>query len=507
MASLRRHRRVFSRFRPAGLRSWTSKLAVVLLGAAMVAVGIILVLRPFAMARDAGMAVKQRLNMSAKEHYAALAEHFSSKLAPPMDPTAAPPEVISRWLEQEPHVIAVMQRPLGRLWIKKGNGLSPSAREATYYDLACIAERSVRENEIGAWGSTGGLGCSVSPGWITFWEWRAGSPALETLLKHSRLGPDSDFLAAFQTGAEECLPTPWVGSMDPAALNEAKIRMIYGVNFFPDTWTLWIAAKDATGRKAIQAYSQALLWGWAQSSAIVGAVGAGFWFLRRHKRRDALDADRLANITHSLKTPLAVLKLRCDTLRLGRAPEAEARHELSQMGVEVDRLATIIDQALRRFRGQEAECAREAVPPDWFRRFTNELEPAFQAEERCLEVDLADVSAWASLPSLRSALLTLLENALNHGAGKVYLETKVHGSHFLIRVADEGPGLDAAELRRLGRPFQRIRKPGQEGFERDGIGLGLHLLIQSALEEGWGLEMTSGPGMVVTLRMHAVEGA
>ncbi len=507
MASLCRQRRVFSRFRPAGPRPWTSKLALVLLGAATLAVGIILVLRPFAMARDAGIAVKQRLSMSAKSHYMALAEHFSSKLSPPVDPDTAPPEVMARWLEQEPHVIAILQRPLGRLWIRKGTAFVSSDREATYLDLARIAERSVRENEIGAWDATGGLGCSVSPGWITFWEWRTGSPVLEALLKRSRLGPESDFIAAFQTGAEGALPIPWVGSTAPAALQQAKTKIIYGVNFFPDTWTLWIAAKDATDRTALRAYTRALLWGWLQSAAIVGAVGVGFWFLRRHKRRETLDADRLANITHSLKTPLAVLKLRCDTLRLGRASEAEARHELSQMGVEVDRLATIIDQALRRFRGQEPECVREAVPPEWFRRFTGELEPAFQAEGRALQVDLATGAPWASLSSLRSALLTLLENALNHGAGKVCLETKVAGHQFTIRISDEGPGLDPAALRRLGRPFQRIRKPGQEGFEREGIGLGLHLLVQSALEEGWGLEMTAGPGMVVTLRMPAVEGA
>lgn len=505
MTSLRRPRRVFSRFRPGGPRPWTTRLAVVLLSSAMVAVGIILVLRPFAMARDAGVAVKQQLTANAKGHIAALYAHFSAKLAPPMDPATAPPEVLAQWLVQEPHVSAVLQRPQGRLWMRKTSGLVPSAPEAAYLDLARIAERSVRETEIGAWDATGGVGCSVSPGWITFWEWRAGSPALEALLRGAGLGPDSDFIPAFQTGAEGALPIPLVGNAATTALQQAKLRVTYGASFFPETWTFWVAAKEATDRRPHKAYTQALLWGWAHSLAIAGAVALGFAFLRRHKRREALDADRLANITHSLKTPLAVLKLRCDTLRLGRASETEARHELSQMGVEVDRLATIIDQALRRFRGQETESVCEAVSPDWFRRFTDELEPAFQAEGRSLDVELAAGAPWASLPSLRSALLTLLENALNHGAGKVRLETKVVGHQFTVRISDEGPGLPPAFLRRLGRPFQRIRKPGQEGFERAGIGLGLHLLIQSAHQEGWGLEMLSGPGMVVTLRMDAAE--
>ncbi len=501
----RRHRRVFARFRKVGSRPWVSRVGMVLLGAAVLAVGIILVLRPLALAYSAGIMVKQRMHQRANKHHAALAAHFSSQLAPPFDPSSAPPEVISRWLDQEPHVVAIMRRPQGQLWVNRDRRLIASERVADYSELARLAERTLRENELSAWNATGGLGCSVSPSWITFWEWRADSPALGALLEGCGLGPDSEFIAAFQSGASGAVPMPWVKGPPPEALKQASIKTIDGVNFFPDAWSLWIVAKERPEHDPDRAYRRALLWGWIQSASIAGAVGIGFVFLRRHKRRDALDADRLANITHSLRTPLAVLKLRCDTLRLGRASEEDAEHELSQMGMEVDRLATVIDQGLRRFRGQPVESAREAVHPEWFRRFTEELQPAFQAEQRCLDVDLTEASAWANLASLRSALLTLLENALNHGAGKVTLVTKVQGHHFVVQVADEGPGLDPEALHRLGRPFQRLRQPGQEGFERDGLGLGLHLLIQSAFEEGWGLEMASGPGTLVTLRMQAVE--
>jgi len=48
-------------------------------------------------------------------------------------------------------------------------------------------------------------------------------------------------------------------------------------------------------------------------------------------------------------------------------------------------------------------------------------------------------------------LLTLLENALNHGAGGVSLVTKTQGHHLLIQVANNGQGLESTTLRRLGR--------------------------------------------------------
>ena len=96
--------------------------------------------------------------------------------------------------------------------------------------------------------------------------------------------------------------------------------------------------------------------------------------------------------------------------------------------------------------------------------------------------------------SRSAAVLTLLENALGHGRGRVTLETWRTRRRFCVQVSDQGEGLTPHQLKGLGKPFLRLRAPGREGFQRDGQGLGLSLLIQVAEQEGWGLTFSSAPG-------------
>jgi two-component system sensor histidine kinase QseC len=206
----------------------------------------------------------------------------------------------------------------------------------------------------------------------------------------------------------------------------------------------------------------------------------------------------MASMTHSLKTPLALLKFRCDSLRLGRLSPDRADEELLKIGEEVDHLTAIIETGLRVIRGGGPSGPVGQASRAWFEEVVDDLRPGFEMEGRELELRLTETAGRAPLPSLRSAVLTLVENALGHGKGRVTLETWRARRRLCIRVSDEGEGLEPHQLKALGKPFQRMREAGKEGFLREGQGLGLSLLIQVAEQEGWGLTFTSGPGEGLT---------
>jgi two-component system sensor histidine kinase QseC len=199
-------------------------------------------------------------------------------------------------------------------------------------------------------------------------------------------------------------------------------------------------------------------------------------------------------MTHSLKTPLALLKFRCDSLRLGRLSPDRADEELLKIGEEVDHLTTIIENGLRVIRGGGPSGPRGQATQAWFQEVAEDLRPGFEMEDRELVLHLTEQAGHAPLPSLRAAVLTLVENALGHGKGRVTLETWRTRRRFCIQVSDEGEGLGLHQLKALGKPFQRMRELGKEGFQREGQGLGLSLLIQVADQEGWGLTFSSAPG-------------
>lgn len=417
---------------------------------------------------------------------------------------------VRRFLADQPLVVALLDRFEGRrLWLREGDRLvepKDPALAQHYLGWFTHAEEAQRfewnpgKAQDPAFGKIATV-VLLSDRWLVIKRWRPGSPEVERelgialapsralrmgLLRETDL--DSKNLKREPWGAEPNLQA------DPERIVRLPLTTVTKTNAFGEGWCLGGAAFDAQQA----AYRKALKHKQWAAFGLVSLTGAailvGLW-LRHHSRRKALlDADRLAAMTHSLKTPLAILKFRCDSLRLGRLSPDRADEELLRIGEEVDHLTTIIETSLRVIRGAGPTGPRAQATPVWFREVVEDLRPGFEMEQRELEVRLAEDAGHAPLPSLRAALLTLLENALGHGRGLVTLETWRNRRRFYIRVSDEGEGLEPHQLKALGKPFQRMREQGKEGFQREGQGLGLSLLIQVAEQEGWGLTFTSAPG-------------
>jgi two-component system, cell cycle sensor histidine kinase DivJ len=96
-------------------------------------------------------------------------------------------------------------------------------------------------------------------------------------------------------------------------------------------------------------------------------------------------------------------------------------------------------------------------------------------------------------------LINLLSNAIkfSHEGGIVTVAMKRQGTHLSIAVTDQGIGMDAAALARIGEPFFQV----QDGLSRryEGTGLGLSIVKGLVdLHEGT-LKAMSVPGEGTTI--------
>lgn len=411
------------------------------------------------------------------------------------------------FLEAQPLVVALQDRWNDRtLWIRQGNRLVASTPETpelqhlrSWITQAESAQRfqwvptDEQKNDALKQPAIVLLGDR----WIAVKQWRLGSPEVERTLRNV-LGPKPTMRIGVKRrdtpppkqreawGAEPNL------QIDPARLEDPTFGIFVTSTTF-EGWDLWAIPFRAQG---LVLWDRVVRQRWLGRSValLVGAtLGLGLWLRRRAQARAVLDADRLASLTHSLKTPLAILKFRCDSLRLGRLSQDQADLELLKLGEEVDRLTLIIETGLAAIRGTSGGGPLKTVSPAWLSEVAEDLAPAFEAEGRTLSLDLCSEEGLADRPGLRSALLTLLENALFHGAGRVSMKSQRLRRRLQILIQDEGPGLEAHQLEALGKPFLRLREDGKEGFRREGQGLGLSLIFQMAEKEGWGLSLSSAP--------------
>ena len=423
--------------------------------------------------------------------------------------TGTEPDV-KGFLADQPLVVALLDRFEGRrLWVRQGDRLvlpeDPALSQlylgwSTHAEMAQRFEWNPGKNQDPDYGRIATV-VLLSDRWLVIKRWTPGSPDVERELALA-LAPKPTIRLGLMREADaerpDLVTQDWGKApnlqADPARLTGYALGMITKTNAFGDGWNL-AGIGFVEDEKAYRQSYQRQSWIAHAVAVVVGAaIALGMWLRYRARRRAVLDADRLASMTHSLKTPLAILKFRCDSLRLGRLSPDRADEELLKIGEEVDHLTTIIENGLRVIRGGGPSGPAGAVTQAWLKDVVEDLEPGFQLEGRQLDLRLTEDEGRAPLPSLRSAILTLVENALGHGGGRVTLETWRSRRRFCIQVSDEGEGLELHQLKALGKPFQRMREQGKEGFLREGQGLGLSLLVQVADQEGWGLTFASAPG-------------
>jgi signal transduction histidine kinase len=409
---------------------------------------------------------------------------------------------LTGYLREQPLVLALQDRVSGKaVWVRRGDSLvraddSPEARIiGQWFRLA-------EEAHTFFWSPTQSLPDEERPvpkiilrgdRWLVAKRWKEGSPEVERSLRNL-LGRAATFRVAllkeWDDTRKDLRPQAWGDEPNLQASPYWAQWSIFSTAVVSDEfsgWTFTVIPLRAEA-KAIQRGWRIQMFLAALASAIVGGALVLAMVIRaRARRKAALNADRMASMTHSLKTPLAILKFRCDTLRLGRLSPDELDSQLIQIGEEADRMSDMIEKALMAIQDSGTVGPQEDVTPEWIHSIAEDLAPAFEAGNRRLVVACTEVNGKAALPSLRAALFTLVENALFHGSGAVTL--------LLIKVSDEGPGLSTLDLESIGRPFMRIREQGREGFGKEGLGLGLSLLRKTAEREGWGLTFASEPGI------------
>jgi two-component system OmpR family sensor kinase len=190
----------------------------------------------------------------------------------------------------------------------------------------------------------------------------------------------------------------------------------------------------------------------------------------------------MADASHELRTPVAVLRTEADvTLSRANRSEAEYRESVAVMRDSAQRLGRIVDDLflLARADAGHLPLRREAL---YLEEIVDESARAVRAlaQERSVRIDLLpleDSPFNGDADLLGRVLLNLLDNAIKHSpvGATVTLSLTRCGHEYHISVADVGPGIPAdAQTQIFERFFRADKTRSREGAgETSGAGLGL----------------------------------
>jgi len=200
--------------------------------------------------------------------------------------------------------------------------------------------------------------------------------------------------------------------------------------------------------------------------------------LRREMALQQLRDEFVSSVSHELRTPLTQIRMFTETLLLDRIRTTEEhRRSLEIIDREARRLTQLVENILQ-FSRMERKIVtispekRELAP--LIQEIAEDFESAVNGEETQIETRLKPgLCANLDPDALRQILLNLLDNAVKYGkkGQQVIVGLEAGEGTARLFVEDEGPGIPAADRRRIFERFQRLERDRQSAIAGTGIGL------------------------------------
>lgn len=196
------------------------------------------------------------------------------------------------------------------------------------------------------------------------------------------------------------------------------------------------------------------------------------------------------NVAHELRTPLAVMRAKVDSL-----PDETARLALT---TDVSRLTTIVSSMLQLARLHNTELPFEPLRLNVLaREVLADLAPLVLSNGIGIALEeegAQDVLIAANEATARAALANLIDNALRHAQARSSILVKViDGS--VLEVSDDGIGIAAAKRGQVTEPFNRMSP------HSTGAGLGLTIVRDIMAAHGGTLDLLDTEGGGTTIRL------
>jgi signal transduction histidine kinase len=333
-------------------------------------------------------------------------------------------------------------------------------------------------------------------GWRLLRRWRPDS--VKQLLRGLLLqpGPWRNYGVALldPTGAVVFASTPTVPTDRVASRVNLNALPGWRIAAYPRDGSI-----DDAARQDVLDYSVLL------AAAFLAVVGGLILATRTMSREVALArtrSDFVSNVSHELKTPLALIRMFAENLRAGWVPDAKRSEYYEVMLSESERLSGVIDNVLdfsRMEQGRREFHLRSTDVTALISRILERYRYSFETANIELHAVLPDHAIVADVDrdGLAQVLVNLLSNAtkyIGEGTKEVIVTLTEADDQFVMTVQDTGVGMNADSIQEIFAPFTRIDDPEVHSVAGSGIGLTIvrhiidahhgHIEVESELHAG-----------------------
>lgn len=248
------------------------------------------------------------------------------------------------------------------------------------------------------------------------------------------------------------------------------------------------------------------------SSAILILMSFLIWYLLhwvgKLRTIEQMKDDFTHNMTHELKTPVAVAYSAADSMLRYYDQSDEARNRqflkiiMQRLSYLSGMIENILSMSMERFKTMKLNIEEVALKP--IVEDISEMMELKAAKPLEIDIDIPDnLSIQADSLHLGNILSNLIDNALKYSGDSVQIIIKADAHS--IKITDNGVGIDKENLPFIFDKFYRVTSGDR--YEVGGYGLGLFYVKQIVGLMGWDIDVASKPdqGTVFTIRFYGNE--
>lgn len=284
-------------------------------------------------------------------------------------------------------------------------------------------------------------------------------------------------------------------------------RMGFSGSGFFDNWSLYIAflqspvtnAYNATLVKNLVVLGVAMLF-------LTGALIFMFVTAQRERQLAQRQASFLANVTHELKTPLAVMQAAGENISDGRVTDPI---RLKQYGEHIYnesiRLRGMIEKLLDVARVDSGQNMIKAAPyklHDLLSTYLSENRDYFENKGFEIKFKSNDEASLTMIDrgNFETILSNLTENAIKYSTDDKYIEYQVSANddNVFFSITDHGIGIPKRAQKNIFKKFYRVEDSDSMSTKVKGHGLGLSIVKNMVEMNGGNIEVKSTPGKGTT---------
>lgn len=258
-----------------------------------------------------------------------------------------------------------------------------------------------------------------------------------------------------------------------------------------------------------------LKWIVLSSAAIVVLLAAILIYILktmfRQKTLEQMRRDFTHNITHELKTPIAVASAATDAL-VNFSAEADPhrrRRYLQIIGKQLGELSSMVERILSvSVEGKEEKMEMEGI--SLFPIIYSTVEEISMGLENPPEIEVTcgkDIEIYGDRFHLKNVMATLIDNAVKYGCGedaakgecgegcgrnRIAVTAEKNDGYARICIEDNGPGIAKEHLQHIFEKYYRV--PQGDLQKARGYGLGLYYAQKVVQRHGGTIEVKSRPG-------------